>query len=301
MCGDRMKDMLMKAYAFHDYARVYVATTTHLVQEAQTIHDLWPTATAALGRFLTGSVMMGAQYQGALNHNDTELTLRIEGNGPIGGMVATTNSHGHVRGYVGNPHVFMQYQSGKLNVKAVVGEGYLHVTKDLKVRDIFTSSVKLTSGEIAEDFAYYYTVSEQIPSAVSLGVLVNDDHRVLAAGGFIIQMLPGHKEEHIQAVETALAKMPPISEFIASGKDATAMLEALCAEGGYQVLETMPLSYQCDCTKEKFERGLVALGEEALHKMLEEDGYIETTCHFCSQKERFDAADVARLMAEAKS
>lgn len=296
-----MKDTLMKAYAFNDFARVYVATTTDLVQEAQSIHDLWPTATAALGRFLTGSVMMGAQYQGALNHNDTELTLRIEANGPIEGMVATTNSHGHVRGYVGNSHVFMQYQSGKLNVKAVVGEGYLHVTKDLKVRDIFTSSVKLTSGEIAEDFAYYYTASEQIPSAVSLGVLVNDDHRVLAAGGFIIQMLPGHKEEHIQAVEAALSNMPPISEFIASGKDAAAMLEALCGEGGYQVLETMPLSYQCDCSREKFERGLMALGEDELHKMLEEDGRIETTCHFCSKKERFDAADVARLIDEIKS
>lgn len=296
MCGDRMKDTLMKAYAFHENARVYVATTTDLVQEAQSIHDLWPTATAALGRFLTGSVMMGAMYQGALNHNDTELTLRIEANGPIEGMVATTNAHGHVRGYVGNPHVFMQYLSGKLNVKAVVGEGYLHVTKDLKVRDIFTSSVKLTSGEIAEDFAYYYTASEQIPSAVSLGVLVDEDHRVLAAGGFIIQMLPGHKEDDIKAVEAAIAGMPPISEFIAQGHDAHAMLEQLCGQGSYQLLETLPLSYQCDCSREKFERGLVALGEKELLSMLEEDGHIETTCHFCNKKERFDEEDIARIV-----
>lgn len=294
-----MNDTLIKAYAFNDNARVYVATTTQLVKEAQKIHDLWPTASAALGRFLTGSVMMGAMYKGALNHDDTELTLRIDGDGPLGGMVTTTNALGHVRGYVGNPHVFMQYHSGKLNVKAVVGDGHLHVTKDLKVRDIFTSSVKLTSGEIAEDFAYYYTVSEQIPSAVALGVLVGEDNHVLAAGGVIIQMLPGHKEDDIIAVEEALKKLPPISEWIAQGHDALDTLKQLTGDK-HKLLETMPLSYQCDCSRDTFERGLIALGEDELLTMIDEDGHIETTCHFCGTKERFTPEDVAALIKEAR-
>jgi molecular chaperone Hsp33 len=237
---------------------------------------------------------MGAMHKGALNHNDTELTLRIEANGPIEGMVVTTNALGHVRGYVGNPHVFMQYTNGKLNVKAVVGEGHLHVTKDLKVKQIFTSSVPLISGEIAEDFAYYYTASEQIPSAVSLGVLVNDDHTVLAAGGIIIQMLPGHKEADIVAAETALHSLPPVSELVHQGLSVHEILELLTQD--HTVLETMPLSYTCDCHREKFEKGLIALGPEELRHMIAEDGKIETTCHFCMNQETFDAAAVEALI-----
>lgn len=292
-----MKDQLVKAYAFNNNARVYVATTTQLVSHAQEMHDCWPTASAALGRFLTGAVIMGAMHKGALNHNDTELTLRIDANGPIEGMVVTTNALGHVRGYVGNPHVFMQYNNGKLNVKAVVGEGHLHVTKDLKVKEIFTSSVPLISGEIAEDFAYYYTASEQIPSAVSLGVLVNDDHTVLAAGGIIIQMLPGHKEADIIAAENALHALPSLSELVHQGLSAHDILQRLTHD--HTLLETMPLSYTCDCHREKFEKGLMTLGAQELRKMIAEDGKIETTCHFCMNRETFDENAVEALIIES--
>ena len=156
-----MKDYLLKAYAFDGTVRLYTANTTALSAHAQQIHDLWPTSSAAFGRLLTASVIMGAMYKG-----DQELTIRVEGDGPLGGMVTTTNPKGEVRGYVSNPHAFLQYDSGKLNVGKAVGNGFIHVTKDLKVRDTFTSSAAIQTGEIAEDFAYYFTVSEQIPSAV---------------------------------------------------------------------------------------------------------------------------------------
>jgi len=191
-----MKDYLVKGYAFGGTVRVYTARTTNLVAEAQKRHNLWPTSTAALGRLLTSSVIMGAMYKG-----DQELTIRVDSDGPIGGMVATTNTLGEVRGYVGNPHVFLQYNNGKLNVGQAVGNGFIHVTKDLKVRDMFTSSSEIITGEIAEDFAYYFTSSEQIPSAVGLGVLVNTDNTVAASGGFILQVMPGCKSETIDKIE----------------------------------------------------------------------------------------------------
>lgn len=293
-----MKNRLIKAYAFEKMARVYVADTTELVQRAKDIHDLWPTASAALGRFLTSSVIMGAMYKGAFNRDDAELTLRVDANGPIAGMVATTNTHGEVRGYVGNPHVFLQYDSGKLNVGKAVGEGHLHITKNLKIRDIFTSSVPLFSGEIAEDFAYYFRASEQIPSVVSLGVKVNENNDIIAAGGIILQMLPGYKEHHLQAVEKAFKDLPHISFLIEEGKTPEDILTSITED--FQLLEEMPLYYQCDCNRDKFERGLMSLGIEELQRLIEEDGKIETNCHFCDQQYVFDDIDVNHLIEELK-
>jgi molecular chaperone Hsp33 len=293
-----MKNRLIKAYAFEKMARVYVADTTELVQRAKDIHDLWPTASAALGRFLTSSVIMGAMYKGAFNRDDAELTLRLDANGPLGGMVATTNTHGEVRGYVGNPHVFLQYDSGKLNVGKAVGEGHLHITKNLKIRDIFTSSVPLFSGEIAEDFAYYFRASEQIPSVVSLGVKVNENNDIIAAGGIILQMLPGYKEHHLQAVEKAFKDLPHISFLIEEGKSPEDILSDITDD--FQLLEEIPVKYQCDCNRDKFERGLMSLGIEELQRLIVEDGKIETNCHFCDQKYVFDDIDVNNLILELK-
>ena len=208
-----MKDYLVKAFAFGGTVRLYTAVTTKLVAEAQKRHDLWPTSTAALGRLLTASVIMGAMYK-----DDQELTIRVEADGPIGGMVTTTNTFGEVRGYVGNPHVFLQYNSGKLNVGQSVGNGFIHVTKDLKVRNMFTSSAEIQTGEIAEDFAYYFTTSEQIPSAVGLGVLVEEDNTVKASGGFILQVMPGCKDETKTKIEETLQNIPPMSELVDQGK-----------------------------------------------------------------------------------
>ncbi len=291
-------DKLIKAYAFEKMARIYVADTTALVQEAKDIHDLWPTASAALGRFLTASVIMGAMYKGAFDRDDAELTLRIDANGPIAGMVTTTNTHGEVRGYVGNPHVFLQYDSGKLNVGKAVGNGQLHITKDLKIRDIFTSSVELLTGEIGEDFAYYFKSSEQIPSVVSLGVKVDENNNIIGAGGIILQMLPGFKDEHLNAVEDAFKKLPHVSFMLEDGLTPEDILNQITND--HQLLESMPLKYHCDCNRDKFERGLISLGEKELKTMIEEDGQIETVCHFCMKKYTFDEIDINGLIEESK-
>jgi len=293
-----MKDYLQKAYAFDGTVRIYAALTTNLVNEAQQIHDLWPTASAAFGRLLTASVTMGAMYKGALNHDDHELSIRFDANGPLEGMVATTNSKGQVRGYVGNPHVFLQYNDGKLNVGQAVGQGQIHVTKDLKVRDIFTSSVEITSGEIAEDFAYYFTSSEQIPSVVSLGVKVNEDNTVKTSGGFILQLMPGYKEETVQKIEDKLKNFPSISDLLEQGHTPESMIDLL-TDGDHKLLEQMDLEYYCDCQRDKFERGLISLGSEQLKTILEEDGKIETTCHFCHAKYEFNETDIKVLIEEA--
>lgn len=290
MLGDNMKDYLVKAYAFDGTVRLYTAVTTNLVSHAQKIHDLWPTSAAALGRLLTTSVIMGAMYKG-----DQELTIRVEGNGSLGGMVATTNTYGEVRGYVSNPHVFLQYNSGKLNVGQAVGNGFIHVTKDLKVRDMFTSSAAIQTGEIAEDFAYYFTASEQIPSAVGLGVLVNEDNTIKSSGGFILQVMPGCKKETISKIEQILKEIKPVSEMINEGMSPEDMIQVI-TNGNFQLLETLDLSYKCNCSKERFERGLISLGSEKIQEILEEDKQAEINCHFCNTNYIFNEEDLQTVL-----
>lgn len=285
-----MNDYLAKAYAFDGKVRLYAARSTQLVSEAQKIHGLWPSSSAALGRLLTGSVIMGAMYQ-----DDQELTIRVDSDGPIDGMVATTNAQGGVRGYVGNPHVFMQSETQSLPIAQAIGNGKLHVTKDLKVRDIFTGSVDLTSGEIAEDFAYYFTASEQIPSAVALGVSVDEDNTVLHAGGFILQRMPGCKEETVKEIENRLNHLPAVSEMLKKGYTPEDIIREIARED-HQMLHTMDLAYHCDCNREKFEQGLLSLGKAQLKELLEKDGGIETVCHFCMTKYQFDKNQVRRLI-----
>ncbi len=286
----KMEDYLAKAYAFGGTVRLYAADTTNLVYEAQKTHDLWPTSAVALGRLLTGSVIMGAMYQ-----QDQELTIRIDGDGPLEGMVATTNAKGEVRGYVGNPHVFMQHASGNLPVSQAVGQGKLHVTKDLKVRDIFTGSVELQTGEIATDFAYYFAASEQIPSAVALGVRIDDDNSVLNAGGFILQRMPGCKEETVNLIEERLSGLPPMTELLEEGAKPEDIIARIAGED-YEILHTLSLGYHCDCDREKFERGLISLGEKQLRELLEKDNGIETVCHFCMTKYHFGENEIQKLI-----
>ncbi|MFW5894500.1 MAG: Hsp33 family molecular chaperone HslO [Bacillota bacterium] len=291
-----MKDYMAKAYAFDGKVRIYAVNSTETVYEAQKIHGLWPTASAALGRLLTGSVIMGAMY----NKGD-ELTIRVQGDGPLEGMVTTTDALGNVRGYVGNPEVFLQYnKTGKLNVAQAVGNGRLSVTKDIRVRDTFTSGIELQSGEIAEDLAYYFTASEQIPSVVALGVKVNTDNTIAHAGGFILQRMPGCPEETLTRIEERIKEIPSISEMLEAGKTPEAIIETI-TEGDHRILHTMPVQYHCDCSREKFERGLLSLGQEELQKLLDEDGHIETVCHFCKTKYQFNKKNIEALIHELKT
>lgn len=291
----KLKDYLAKAYAFDGKVRLYAANTTRTVYEAQKIHGLWPTASAALGRLLSGSAIMGAMYR-----EGDELTLRVIADGPLEGMVTTADAYGNVRGYVGNPQVFLQKNdSGKLDVAKAVGPGRLSVTKDLKMRNMFTSGIELQSGEIAEDLAYYFTASEQIPSAVSLGVTVNDDNTIKQAGGFILQRMPGCPEETIELIEQRLKEVPAVSEMLEEGLSPEAMIDAI-TKGDHKILLTMDLAYHCDCNREKFERGLISLGEKQLKEILEDDGHIETVCHFCKTKYEFNASQIEDLIEETK-
>jgi molecular chaperone Hsp33 len=293
-----MNDYLVKAYAFDGMARVYAARTTDLVDEARKIHGTWPASTAALGRVLTGSVIMGAMYKG-----DISLTIRVDGGGPIGGIVVTTNANGEVRGYVGNPEVHASTHDDKLAVGYVVGkEGFLHVTKDLKVRDIFTSSSALQTGEIGDDFAYYFVISEQIPSSVGLGVLVNEDNSVRAAGGFILQLLPGaqKKTDLINQIETNIKELRPVSEMIKIGYTPERIIEEI-TRGNHQIVDHLPLKWACDCDKDRFARGLLSLGESELKEMVEENKTIETECHFCRKKYLFTPEEIQELHNNAKS
>ncbi len=274
-----MKDNLVKATVFEGMVRAYVATTTEMVEEARVRQDSWATASAALGRSLTITGLMGAMLKG----NDT-ITTKIEGNGPIGAIICDSNAKGETRGYILNPHVDIPLnEQGKLDVKGAVGTvGTVSVVKDLGLKDYFTGQVPIVSGEIGDDFTYYFANSEQTPSAVGAGVLVNPDHSILAAGGFIIQLLPGATDEIISNIEQSLKKLPTISTLIHKGKNAREILHELFKGEKVTILEEQKVFFQCKCSKERILNAIKGLGEEEIRNMIEQDHGAETTCHFCN-------------------
>lgn len=293
-----MNDYAIKSYAYQKEVRIYVATSTSLVEEARQIHQTWPTATAALGRVLTVSAMMGLMYK-----DEETITVRIKGDGPIGSILVEANAKGEVRGEVQNPNVYLKYENGpkkgKLNVGEAVGRGFLHITKDLKMKDYFTSSAELQTGEIGDDFTYYFVLSEQIPSSVGVGVLVDTDQHVLAAGGYILQLMPNVREETIQTVESVIANLPPVSQMIAEGYTPEMILTRL-ASGTEQILEKHPISYTCHCTKDGFSRSLAALDDQTLHELIHEDGQAEIECHFCRTKYHFSKEELEQIRSSRK-
>lgn len=274
-----MKDYLVKSTVYDGMVRAYAAITTDTVEEARRRQDTWATASAALGRTITITSLMGAMLKG----EDT-VTVKIEGNGPIGAIIADGNAKGTVRGYVIQPHVdFPLNEHGKLDVRRAVGEGTLSIVKDLGLREYFTGSVPIVSGEISEDFTYYFATSEQVPSAVGAGVLVNPDHSILAAGGFIIQLMPGADDDIISKIEHNIEKIPPISKLIEEGNNPEQILEKLFAGEEINYLETMPVAFKCKCSRERMENAIKGLGKEEITKMIEEDHGAEVTCHFCNE------------------
>jgi molecular chaperone Hsp33 len=294
-----MNDYAIISYAYQKEVRIYTATSTGLVEDSRRIHATWPTATAAFGRVLTVSAMMGLMYK-----NEETITIRIKGNGPIGSILVEANAKGEVRGEIQNPNVYIKYEDGpkkgKLNVGAAVGQGFLHVTKDLKMKDYFTSSAELQTGEIGDDFTYYFVLSEQIPSSVGVGVLVGTDHHVLSAGGYILQLMPNVKEETIQRIEAIIASLPPVSQLISEGYTPEMLLSKL-ADGTEQILEKHAISYTCHCTKEGFTRSLSALDDQTLHELIHEDGQAEIECHFCHTKYHFTKDELEKIRVDRKN
>lgn len=292
-----MEDYLIKALAFDGQVRAYAVKSTNTVGEAQRRHYTWPTASAALGRSMTAGVIMGAMLKG-----DEKLTIKINGGGPIGGIIVDSNAKGEVRGYVHHPQThFDLNDQGKLDVRRAVGtDGMLMVVKDIGMRDYFTGQVPIVSGELGEDFSYYFASSEQVPSAVGVGVLVNPDNSILAAGGFIIQLMPGTDESTITKIENSIQSIPPVSKLIEKGLSPEELLFEILGKENVKVLETMPISFQCTCSKERFGNAIISLGTEEIEQMIEEDGKAEAHCHFCNEKYLFTVEELEELKSQAK-
>nr|Q9F984.2 RecName: Full=33 kDa chaperonin; AltName: Full=Heat shock protein 33 homolog; Short=HSP33 [Geobacillus stearothermophilus] len=294
-----MGDYLVKALAYDGQVRACAARTTETVGEAPRRHQTWPTASAALGRALTAGSMMGAMLKG-----DETLTIKIDGGGPIGTILVDSNAKGEVRGYVTNPHVHFELnEHGKLDVARAVGKnGMLTFVKDLGLRDFFTGQVPIISGELGEDFTYYFASSEQVPSSVGVGVLVNPDHTILAAGGFILQLMPGTEEKTIDQIERRLQTIPPVSRMVESGLTPEEILEELLGKGNVKVLETLPVAFVCRCSRERIADALISLGAQEIQDIIDKEGYAEASCHFCNETYHFTKEELKQLkqLADAK-
>jgi molecular chaperone Hsp33 len=285
------QDLIVRGTAMDGKVRVFAALTTFIVEQLRARHDTWPTATAALGRAVTAGAMMGTMLKGS-----EKLTIQIRGNGPLGQIVVDANADGEVRGYVMDPHVHLPLnEKGKLDVAGAVGrEGLLYVTKDLGLKEPYRGTSPIVSGELAEDFTYYFSTSEQTPSAVALGVLVNPDYSVRAAGGFIIQLLPGLSDSEITLIEQQLASLVPVTTLIEQGAGPEEILHRLF--DNVQIYDRSSIQFRCTCSYERVEKTLISLGREELKALIEEIGRAEVICHFCNEKYTLDKAELEQLM-----
>ncbi|MBM4765293.1 Hsp33 family molecular chaperone HslO [Bacillus sp. B15-48] len=292
-----MSDYLVRALAFGGQVRAYAVKSTEAVGEAQRRHYTWPIASAALGRTISAGVMMGAMLKGEEN-----LTIKIEGGGPLGVILVDSNAKGEVRGYVSNPHVhFDLNEHGKLDVRRAVGtDGMLSIVKDIGLRDYFTGQVPIVSGELGEDFTYYFVTSEQVPSSVGVGVLVNPDNSIKAAGGFIIQLMPGVDEETISSIEKRLQEVPPVSKLIDRGLTPEELLNEVLGKANVKILDSLPVTFTCKCSKERFSNAIVSLGEEEIEDMILKDGQAEAQCHFCNEEYIFTKEELEQIKKEAR-
>ncbi len=287
--------LLARASAAAGSLRCLAAATTDIVEDARRRHGLYPTAAAAVGRTMTATVMMGAMLT-----DDQRVVVEIVGDGPLGHIVADADAHGNVRAYAANPRVHLPANAkGKLDVAGAVGKGTLHVTKDLQLREMYRGMVPLISGEIAEDFAYYFVQSEQVPSAVSLGVLVDTDSSIRAAGGLIVQVLPGADPALIDELEKRLKTLQSVSHMVQIGMGPAQMIDALLDGFDVRHLGEMPLQFSCRCSRERFSKALIALGPAEIEAMIREPGGAELVCNFCAETYHFTADDLRQLIQAA--
>lgn len=292
-------DQLVRVIAKDAPIKATALSATQLVERARAIHDTWPVATAALGRLLMGASMMGNM----LKNDDGSVTLRVRGGGPLGSITAVSDSQGNVRGYVTNPAVDMPRKAhAKLDVGAAVGcDGELTVIKDIGMREPYVGSVQLVGGEIAEDIAAYFVESEQIPTACALGVLVAPDQTVQAAGGYLIQLLPGADDAVISAVERGIAKVGAVSAKLDQGISPLALLQEVLGKFELEVLETTPVEYRCQCSRERVSRALISMGRQELEALIRDQGCAELTCQFCDKVYQFSKEELEQLLLEATS
>lgn len=290
-----MSDQLIRAISKDGLIKVSAVSTRDLTERARQIHKTLPVGTAALGRLLAGASMMG----NALKEEAASLTLQIKGGGPLGTLLVVSDHEGNVRGTVENPAVDLPLrEDGKLDVGGAVGnQGTLTVIRDLRMKEPYVGSVGLLWGEIAEDIALYFVESEQVPTACGLGVLVDRDQSVLAAGGYLVQLLPGAGDETAEALEKSLRAAGPVTELLKADPDPEALLRAALPGLDLEVLEKRPIEYRCDCSRERMERALISLGREELRAMIDEQGSAELGCRFCGNVQKFTREDLEALLA----
>jgi molecular chaperone Hsp33 len=293
-----MSDYIVRATAGDHQIRAFAATTREMVEEARKAHNTSPVATAALGRLLTAGSMMGIMMKG----EDDILTIKIQGSGPIEGLTVTSDSKGNVKGYAYNPGVMLPpNQAGKLDVGGAVGEGVLSVIQDIGLKEPYVGQTILIGGEIAEDLTYYYANSEQTPSSVALGVLMNKENTVKQAGGFIIQLLPGASDEMIEKLEKKLGEITSITTLLDEGNTPEMILEHILGDFGMEIMELIPTRFHCNCDKKRVEKALISVGRKDLQEMIDDEKSIEVNCHFCNKNYEFTVEDLKELYEKANS
>lgn len=293
-----MSDYMVRAIAGNAQIRAFAVTARDTVEKARTAHNLSPVATAALGRTLIGGAMMGAMLKGEKDI----LTLQVKGDGPIGQIVVTADAKGTVKGYVQNPSVMLPPNAaGKLDVGGAVGYGILQVIKDMGLKDPYCGQTVLQTGEIAEDLTYYFASSEQVPSSVGLGVLMDKEMaNVRQAGGFIIQLMPFADDAVIEQLENNLKQIPSVTSMLDDGLTPEKMLEKVLEGMDIEFTDTLPVSFTCNCSKEKIEKALISIGEKDLKEMIADGKPIEVNCHFCSKNYTFSVEELKALLKRAK-
>lgn len=291
------KDYIVRASLANDSVRALAISSTHLVAEARERHRTLPVVTAALGRLLSAGAIMGSMMKG----DKDIVTISLKGDGPAGYITVTADSHGHVKGFPGNPNVDIPRKyAGKLDVGTAVGRGLLTVSYDLGLKEPYSGQVEIQTGEVAEDLAYYFTVSEQLPSAVGLGVMVDTDSSVKHAGGFIVQLLPDAPEDVIELLEKKLANLEPVTTMMEQGMTPEEMLLHIFEGVDIEFTERHDVKFYCDCSKEKVKRALAAISDKDLQDIVNDDEDIEVKCFFCNTAYKFSIADIKDILSSRK-
>ena len=294
-----MTDYMVRATAANDFVRAFAITSKNLVEHARDIHHLSPVATAALGRTLTAALMMGSDMKG----DKDILTLQFLGDGPLGGITATANSKGQVKGFVGNPDVVLPPNKyGHFDVGGAVGHGALHVLKDIGLREPYAGEVDIQTGEIAQDLTYYFAVSEQVPSVVALGVLTDREHdyRVKQAGGYIIQLMPDCPDSVISELEKNCTAAPSVTEMLDAGGSPESMLETVIGSLGMHVTEQMPVEFACDCSRDRVTKALIAMGAKELKSLIADGKPVTLNCHLCNTDYTFQVDELKEILKKAE-
>ena len=291
-----MTDYIVRATAANNQIRAFAATTKETVEAARQAHNTSPVATAALGRLLTGGAMMGSMMK---NYSDM-LTIQIKGDGPIGGLTVTADSKGNVKGYVEHPEVMLPPNAqGKLDVAGALGIGLISVIKDMGLKEPYVGQTILQTSEIAEDLTYYFATSEQVPSSVGLGVLMEHDNTVKQAGGFIVQLMPFVDDDVVDRLEANIKKISSVTSMLDKGMTPEEILEEVLDGFEVEVKDTMPAQFYCNCTKERVEKAIISIGKKDIQEMIEDGKPIEVNCHFCGKSYEFSVEELKTLIKKA--